>query len=207
MPLPESRHLPRESSISPTVRKQVYAMLTGGPVGSVFIVIAFYDKIKEDFSLLEVSLLVSLFLAVFTLLSQLLIIKEHKENYRTAVAAIYENHPITDKGIDIQYARPRTDPTHKVREFDVLIRIDRLEGKVLLFTCVGNIGHVCAFMKPAGERLFSVSRDEAGKVRAEIFTRNMFEVDPQGEAGNLCLRIDDGNVRIACIEWRDPHVS
>jgi hypothetical protein len=207
MALPESGKLPHKlpGPLLGTWQRLV-TVLTSTAAVAAFTLWSVYAGLGKDVPLSDKLLIVSLVVAIAVIVALFDQLRLAHKEYQKAVEAIYENHPVVGKGIDIQHARPIINTAY--RDFDVLIRIDQMENKVLFFTCVGNISHIDAFVKPPGERLYgSVPRGEPGRVTANLFTRNMFEIDPKGQAGNLCLRIDDADLRIASIEWRDAQAQ
>ena len=198
MPLPESRRLPPKFT-SPFLGtwQRLVAVLTGSSAVAAFTLWSVYAVIGSAVTTpikVSIVLLVLAVAVVAALIDQL---RQYSRRYQAAVAPIYDNHPSTDQGIDVLSIYPYSNPPLRGREFT--IQVEARAGKLLLFTCVGNIDSIMAALE-------SRPKDSGGSVSENVLTPNMFELDLDGRAGELSLLLESEDyVRIAAIEWRDAH--
>lgn len=205
MPLPESQYLPREPPISPTVRKQVNAMLTGGTVAAIATLVFVYTESGKYLSNLEGLLVACLFLVITIIGAQVIRIRAYKKAYEDAVAAIYEHHPHSDDGIDViqisNYSEVRGIGRGSSDSREVSMRAELRQGKVIFFVCIGDISNAFAIPREG-----TLSRGQQ-RFSGRVVTPNMFEIGPFTETKELRVFISsrDNSVRVVSIEYRNPH--
>jgi hypothetical protein len=204
VPLPESERLPRRS-IVPRLWERSRFVLTGGVIAVVLLFVSLWALFKDlDLPNGTTALLLALFLAFVLIFTLILENKARAREYEEAVAPLYLNHPAVGSGIDMVRILAHTsiyDSDARETRFRVKARTD---GKVLFFGCIGDVERVDSYLVPTGGDFNKNHK----RLRNRMLTPTMFEVNPNGEAGELwVLTYAEGTARIVTIEWRDPHVS